>query len=98
LRQTGQQMRVITNLPPVPAGTARVDVVLPGLTSFTNLAVTPAPDSAFRSAGPAVRGAGFWTYQAEQPHPGWKPRDWPTPLPRTDQLRAFRATVDAIVR
>jgi len=98
LRQTGQQMRVITNLPPVPAGTARVDVVLPGLTSFTNLAVTPAPDSALRSAGPAVRGAGFWTYQAEQPHPGWKPRDWPTPLPRTDQLRAFRATVDAIVR
>jgi hypothetical protein len=98
LRRTGQQMRVITNLRPVPAGTSRVDVVFPGLTTLADLAVTPVPDSAFRSAGPAVRRTSFWTYQAEQPHPGWRPRDWPTPVPRTDQLRAFRATVDTIVR
>jgi hypothetical protein len=98
LRRTGQQMHVITNLPPLPAGTSRVDVVLPGLTTFTDLAVTPVPDSTFRSAGPAVRRTGFWTYQAEHPHPGWRPHDWPTPLPRGDQLRAFRATVDTIVR
>jgi hypothetical protein len=98
LRRTGQQMQVITNLPPLPAGTSRVDVVLPGLTTFTNLAVTPAPDSNFRSAGPAVRRTSLWTYQAEQPHPGWRQQAWPTPLPRTDQLRAFRATVDDIVR
>jgi hypothetical protein len=98
MRRTGQQMRVITTLRPVPAGTSRVDVVFPGLTTFTDLAVTPAPDSGFRSAGPAVRRTGLWTYRAEQPHPGWRPRDWPTPLPRTDQVRAFRATVDVIVR
>ena len=98
LRRTGQQMRVITNLPPVPAGTSQVDVVFPGLTTFTDLGVTTAPDSAFRSAGPAVRETGLWTYKAEQPHRGWGPRDWPTPLPRTDQLGALRATVDAIVR
>ena len=41
LRRTGQQMRVITNLPPVPAGTSRVDIVFPGLTTFTDVAVTP---------------------------------------------------------
>jgi hypothetical protein len=98
LRRTGQQMRVITNLPPVPAGTSRVDVVLPGVTTFTDLPVTAAPDSAVRSAGPAVRKSGLWTHRAEQPVTGWGPRDWPTPLPRTDQLRAFRATVDTIVR
>jgi hypothetical protein len=98
LRRTGQQVRVITNLPPLPAYTSRVDVELPGLTTFTDLAVTPAPDSTFRSAGPAVRGAGFWTYREQHPHPGWRPGDWPTPSPRTDQLRAFRATVDTIVR
>jgi hypothetical protein len=98
LRRTGQQMHVITNLPPLPAGTSRVDVVLPGLTTFTNLTVTLVPDSTFRSAGPAVRRTSFWTYQAEQPHPGWRSREWPTPLPRADHLRAFRATVDAIVR
>lgn len=98
LRRTGQQMRVITNLPPVPAGTSKVDIVFPGLTTFTGVALTRAPDSTFRSAGPAVREAGFWTYRADQPHPGWRPRDWPTPLPQTDQVRAFGATVDAIVR
>jgi hypothetical protein len=98
LRRTGQQMRVITNLPPMPAGTSRVDIVFPGLTTFTDVAVTPAPDSTFRSAGPAVREAGFWTYRADQPHPGWRAGDWPTPLPQVDQLRAFRGTVDAIVR
>ena len=31
-------------------------------------------------------------------HPGWVPRDWPTPLPRSDRLRDFHATVDTIVR
>ena len=98
LRRTGQQMRVITNLPPVPAGTSRVDVVLPGVATFTDLLVTAAPDSAFRSAGPAVREAGLWTDKAGQPPPGWGPWDWPTPLPRTEQLGAFRATVDTIVR
>ena len=98
LRRTGQQMRVITNLPPVPAGTSRVDIVFPGLTTFTDVVLTPAPDSTFRSAGPAVREAGFWTHRADQPHPGWRPQDWPTPLPRADQLRGFSATIDAIVR
>ncbi len=98
LRRTGEQMRVITNLPPVPADTSRVDVVLPGVRTFTDLPVTAAPDSAFRSAGPAVRKAGLWTYRAERPSAGWAPRDWPTPLPREYQLRDYRATVDTIVR
>jgi len=98
LHRAGQQLHVITNLPPVPAGTSRVDVVLPGVRTFTNLPVTAAPDSTFRSAGPAVREVGLWTYRAEQSGSGWRPRDWPTPLPRTDQLGAFRATVDTIVR
>jgi len=98
LRVTGQHMHVITNLPPVPSGTSTVDIVFPGLTTLTDIAVTPAPNSTFRSAGPAVRGAGFWTYRAEQPHPGWRPRDWPTPLPGRDQLRDFQTTVDEIVR
>jgi hypothetical protein len=97
LRRTGQQMRVITNLPPLPSGTARVDIVFPGLATFTDLAVTPAPDSTFRSAGPAVRETGIWTYRADQPHPGRAAQDWPTPLPQMD-LRRFHATVDAIVR
>ena len=98
MRRTGQQMRVITNLPPVPAGTSRVDIVFPGLTTLTDLAVTAAPSSTFRSAGPAVRDVWFWTYRPHQPHPGWVPRDWPTPVPQSYQLRAFRATVDTIVR
>ena len=81
-----------------PAGTSKVDIVLPGLTTLRNVAVTAAPDAAFRSAGPAVREPQFWTYWADPSHPGWEPRNWPTPVPRQYQLHAYRATVDTIVR
>jgi hypothetical protein len=98
LRQMGAQMSVVTTLPPLPSGTSKVDIVFPGLTTLADVAVTPAPDSTFRSAGPAVREVWFWTYRPYQQHPGWVPRDWPTPLPRSSQLRDFQATVDTIVR
>jgi hypothetical protein len=89
---------VVTTLPPLASGTSKVDIVFPGLTTLADVAVTPAPDSTFRSAGPAVREVWFWTYRPYQQHPGWVPRDWPTPLPRSSQLRDFQATVDTIVR
>lgn len=98
MRQVGAQMRVVTTLPNLPAGTTKVDVVLPGLTTLPDIAVTKAADATFRSAGPAVRATQFWTYRADQPHPGWAPRDWPTPVPRPYQLRMYQATVDAIAR
>jgi hypothetical protein len=98
LRSIGQQMSVVTNLPPLPSGTSKVDIVLPGLTTLTDVAVTAAPDASFRSAGPAVHDPFFWTYRAGQPPPGWAPRDWPTPVPRLFQFRGYRATVDTIVR
>jgi hypothetical protein len=91
-------MSVVTNLPPLPAGTSKIEIVLPGLTTLNDVAVSRAPDSMFRSAGPAVRGVGFWTYRADQPHAGWAPRDWPTPVPRPYQMRDARATVDTVVR
>ena len=98
LRQMGEQMSVVTTLPPLPSGTSKVEIVFPGLTTLADVAVTPAPDSTFRSAGPAVRDVSFWTYRPYQQHPGWVPRDWPTPLPRTNKLQSFQVTVDAIVR
>jgi hypothetical protein len=98
LRGIGQQMSVVTTLPPLPAGTSKVDIVLPGLTTLTDIAVTAAPDATFRSAGPAVRGTNFWTYRANQPHPGWAPWDWPTPVPLPYELSDYRATVDVFVR
>ena len=63
-------MSVVTNLPPLPAGTSKVDIVLPGLTTLRNVAVTAAPDATFRSAGPAVREPQFWTYWA-RPATSW---------------------------
>ena len=98
LRQDGEQMRVITNLPPLPAGTSTVDIVFPGLTTFTKVPVTSAPNSSFRSGGPAVREVGVWLYRPDRPPVGWKPQDWPTPLPLRYQIPGFQATVDAIVR
>lgn len=98
MRQVGAQMSVVTTLPNLPAGTTKVDIVLPGLTTLRDIAVTKAADATFRSAGPAVRATQFWTYRADQLHPGWAPRDWPTPVPRPYQLRMYQATVDAIAR
>jgi hypothetical protein len=98
LGRVGAQMRVVTGLPPLPAGTSKVDIVFPGLTTLRNVAVTPAADATFRSAGPAVRPTQFWTHRAELPHPGWAPQNWPTPVPRLSELRMYRVTVDAIVR
>lgn len=98
LRNIGQQMHVVTNFPPLPPGTPKVDIVLPGLTTLADVAVTRAPDSTYRSAGPAVRDSRYWTYRVDQPHPGWAPRDWPTPVPRPYQVRMTRSTVDTIVR
>jgi len=98
MRRVGEQMSVVTNLPPLPPGTSKVDIVLPGLTTLRNVTVTAAQDAAFRSAGPAVREPQFWTYWANPSHPGWEPRNWPTPVPRQYQLHAYRATVDTIVR
>jgi hypothetical protein len=92
------KMSAVTTLPPLPSGTSKVDVVFPGLTTLAEVAVTPAPNSAFRSAGPAVRDVWFWTYRPYQQHPEWVPRDWPTRLPRTNDLERFQVTVDAIVR
>jgi hypothetical protein len=89
---------VVTTLPPLPAGTSKVDIVLPGLTTLSDIAVTVAPDATFRSRGPAVRGASFWTYRANKPHPGWAPWDWPTPVPLSYELSDYRATVDIVVR
>jgi hypothetical protein len=98
LRSIGQQVGVVTDLPPIPRGTSKVDIVLPGLATLTDVAVTAAPDASFRSAGPAVRDPFFWTSRAQQPPSGWAPRDWPTPVPRSFQFRPYRATVDTIVR
>jgi hypothetical protein len=98
LRRMGEQVSVVTNLPPIPAGTSKVDIVLPGLTTLSDVAVTPAPNSTFRSAGPAVRNVQFWTYWGDRQHAGWEPRNWPTPVPRSYQLQHLRVTVDDIVR
>jgi hypothetical protein len=98
LRHVGQQLSVVTDLPPVGPQMSEIDVVLPGLTTLQDIAVTRASDSTFRSAGPAVRNVGWWNYLAGTPHSGWDASDWPTPVPRPSDVRAFRSTVDKIVR
>jgi hypothetical protein len=103
LQHIGQQLSVVTTVPPLPTGTSKVDtskvdIVWPGLSTLTDVPVTIAPDATFRSAGPAVRDVRLWIYRPEEPHTGWAPLDWPTPLPRSYQLRDFQSTVDTIVR
>ena len=98
MRQADQRVSVVTNLPAVAVGSSAVDIVLPGLVTLSDVRLTPAPDSTFRSAGPGPVRPSYWEVRRGEAHPGWDSSAWPTPLPRPGRLKEFRATVDDIVR
>lgn len=97
MRSPRQTVSVVTNLPALPNGTTSVSVLLPGLPTLTRIPVTQAPDGTASSAGPLERRSKAWTYTASDPPAGWSPDQWPTPLPRSSQLKGYVATVDDLV-
>jgi hypothetical protein len=88
---------VATTYPPLPVGTKRVDVLLPGVGSVRGVRVTEADDAA-RLVKPAVeRPTGTWSYVVDAPPLGSPTQDWPTDLPDTEQLTSYVGQVDHIV-
>ena len=98
LTDAGRQVSVVTNLPPLPRGVERVDVILPGIPTLRGVPVVAASNGATRSAGPVSRHSGRWTYAVDDPPQGRPVSDWPTPLPADHQLEHEVATVDDLVR
>jgi hypothetical protein len=88
---------VTGNYPELPAGTRRVDIVLPGFGTFRRVPVVSAPDSA-AAVLPAVSAeTGRWSYRVEDPPRGWSTADWPTDVPDPNQLGEYQARVEKIV-
>ncbi|HET9649387.1 MAG TPA: hypothetical protein VFP34_14320 [Microlunatus sp.] len=98
LRIAGGSAEVATTYAPLPPGTTRVDVVLPGIGTAAAVPVSPPALDADR----AVLGVGrviatTWTYRTDAPPPGWPTGAWPTPLPDAGQLDQYRARVARVV-
>ena len=97
LRQAGGSASVTTVYPPLPPGTARVDVVLPGATTIWRLPVSAAFDGSARLGPPRAADLDRWLYREDQAPPGWGTADWPTPLPDPAQLRDYDALVERLL-
>jgi hypothetical protein len=95
LRQPDKVATVVTNYPALPKGTQQVEVVFDGLDPM-NVTVTPASDATINTAGPVPTNPKFWRLRRNNPRPGWKTGEWPTPVPTRAQLEGYTATVDLI--
>jgi hypothetical protein len=95
LRSPGQQVSVVTNLPPLPRGLRQVEVVLPGYGS-RRVPVTPAAKADLRAGTPQRRDVGTWS---EQNWPrGWNSHNWPTMVPAREAMADYLSVTDRILR
>ena len=97
LRQPGGQASVTTVFPALPAGTTRVDVLLPTATTVWRLPVSPAFDGAARLGPPRRAAVDTWTYLEDQPPAGWTTAQWPTPVPDRTQLADYESFVERLL-
>lgn len=96
LRRAGGSAELVTTYPPLPRGTDRVDIVLPGVANLTRLPIVAAPDAATRTGPPAAAPVGTWRDDPKHPRLGWTTYDWPTPLPAADQLDDYVRSVGVV--
>jgi len=97
LTRSGGSLSVMTSFPPLPPGTSRIDVVLPGAGVVRGVPVVTAPDAAAGTRPPVPHSTGTWTYNTDDPPAGWATQDWPTDVPDSDQLADYQAQVDRLV-
>jgi hypothetical protein len=97
LRRPDKVATVVTNYPALPDGTEQVQVVFDGLDPI-NVTVTPASDATVNVAGPSPTTPKFWRLRRDNPRPGWKTSEWPTPVPTRADLERYTATLDRLVR
>ncbi len=97
LRQPGGSARIVGVYPPVPAGTDRVTLSLPGVTELPAVHVVAATDAALNLGLPVEAGHETWTYFPDDPPRGWLSTVWPTPVPDSGQLGRYQARVSQVV-
>ena len=94
LRRAGGRASMATNYPALPAGTTRVDLVLPGVGVVKGLPLSRPVDAARLTGPPEAARSSTWTYSIRNPPRGWTTQEWPTPVPENSQLRDYVVTVD----
>lgn len=97
LQRPDKMAIVVTNYPPLPPDTARVEVVFAGLPVLW-LPVGAAPDPSSRVAGSEAVEPSFWRPGSRRAPIGWTPAQWPTPVPDPRQVAAVPGQVDTIGR
>lgn len=97
LRQAGGRASVTTVFPPLPPGTARVDVLLPTATTIWRLPVSTAFDGSARLGPARAVAVDRWVYREDQPPAGWSTAEWPTPLPDPAELRDYDPLVEVLL-
>lgn len=97
LRYAGTYAVLVTNYPALPGGTRTVDVELPGYGTLRDIAVVPVEDAARNLAPPVPAEVGRWTYETDDPPPGWPTAEWPTDTPDPAQLDDYVSSVEPIV-
>jgi len=94
LRRQGGQASVVSNYPPLPAGTRTVDVILSGVATLSDLPIIEAENSALRLGPPKPYAGETWIYYSDDPPRGWTTAQWPTPLPDVNQLKDYRFFIE----
>ncbi len=89
-------VQVVTNYPALPAGTRRVDVNLPNVSTLAGVPVETAADGAAALGPPAVRQVRGWFYPDDDPPSAWSTADWPTRVADPGQLSLYTTRVDRI--
>ena len=99
LKQAGRSRTFGMSLPALPAGTDSVDVVFPRKTlpPITDVKVTNA--KAVKDSGTMSAKVGTWKYGtvADSTLPkGWSVKEWPTPVPSSEDISGSDTAVDTL--
>ena len=98
LRRQGGQASVTSNYPALPAGTQKIDVILPGVATIPGIPVVQAEDSGGRLGPPQPYAGETWTYVSNNPPRGWTTAEWPSAMPDQEQLESYRFVIEDLTQ
>ncbi len=99
LEESGRSRTFVEQMPALPAGTESVDVVFPEKTLPTIQDVPVRAAKAAKASGSKSAKVGTWKYgtvAASTIPEGWSVKQWPTPVPSSDDVTGSDAVVDTL--
>ena len=99
LEESGRSRTFVEQMPALPAGTDSVDVVFPNKTLPTIKNVAVRTTKGAKASGSKSAKVGTWTYgtvAASTIPEGWSVKQWPTPVPSSDDVAGSDGVVDVL--